>query len=107
VRRERGHEQQPGRVEEADDGGDPERDPPRQPVGQLPGRQREQRQRQELGEADQPEVERVAVDHVHLPADRDGDHLRGQHPGQDRHQEERIVALPQQRWKALLHGESV
>ena len=49
---------------------------PRQAVGELPGRQREERQRQELHEPDEPEVERVAVDRVDLPADRDGEHLR-------------------------------
>ena len=47
----------------------------RQPVGQLAHRQREQRQRDELHQADQAEVERVAVDREHLPADRDRDHV--------------------------------
>ena len=45
-------------------------------IGELAGRQREQRQRQELGEADEPEVERAVADRVDLPADRDDHHLR-------------------------------
>ena len=40
-------------------------------VGQLTGRQREQQEREELRQADKPEVERVLANRVDLPADRD------------------------------------
>ena len=59
-----------------------------------PGGQREQRERQEHREPDEPEVERVAVDLVDLPADRDERHLdreRRRHRGDD---VEREVAVP-------------
>ena len=49
-----------------------------------PAGKREQRQREEHREPDDPEVERVAVDLVDLPADRDERHLdrdRGRHGG--------------------------
>ena len=49
--------------------------PPREAVGELAGRQREQKQRQELAEPDQAEVEGGAADREDLPADRDRDHL--------------------------------
>ena len=52
----------------------------RHPVGDLAGRQREQRQRHELGQPDQAEVECALVDRVDLPADCDCDHL-GRKPG--------------------------
>ena len=45
------------------------------PVGEVAGGEREQRQRQEHREADDPEVEWVAMDRVHLPPDRDERHL--------------------------------
>jgi hypothetical protein len=68
---------------------------PRQAVGDLPGRQRKQQQRRELDEAGQAEVERLAVDRVHLPADRDGDHLtRERHRTRDE-REQRVVAVPE------------
>ena len=75
--------------------------PARHDVCELSRRQREQEQRHELDEADQPEVERVAVDRVDLPADRDEDHLLAR-PGDDvRRPEEREIALPQRRRQPL------
>ena len=47
----------------------------RVPVGEMAGGKREQRERNEHREPDEPEVERVAVDLVDLPADRDERHL--------------------------------
>ena len=53
-----------------------------------PAGQREQRQRQELGEADEAEVERVPVQLVDLPADRDLAHRQRQPGGDGREPEE-------------------
>ena len=64
----------------------------RDPVGEVPGRQREDRQRRELEEADQAEVERVLVDRVDLPPDRDRDHVLGEAHAEDRRPQEREVA---------------
>ena len=47
-------------------------------VGELPGREREQEQGDELEQSDEPEVERRAVDLEDLPPDRDGHHLRAE-----------------------------
>ncbi len=44
-------------------------------IGEVPGRQDQQHERQELREPDQAEVEWLARDLVDLPADRDGLHL--------------------------------
>ena len=41
----------------------------------MPGRKREQEQRQKLAQADQAEVERRVVDREHLPPDGHRDHL--------------------------------
>ena len=60
----------------------------REPVGELARRQREQRQRDELHQPDQAEVERVAVDRVDLPADRDRDHLPAEAEHEDRDPED-------------------
>ena len=65
---------------------------PRQPVGDLPGREREERQRQELHQPDEAEVERVAVDRVDLPADRDREHLRREPVREERRPEKPEVA---------------
>ena len=65
----------------------------RQPVGELAGRKREQGQRQELGESDEPEVQRVARDAVDLPADRDQDHLAREAHRHDRGDQPRVVTL--------------
>ena len=54
-----------------------ERQLAREAVGEVAGREREQRQRRELREPDQAQVERVRGDLEDLPADRDGGHLRG------------------------------
>jgi hypothetical protein len=58
--------------------------PPRHPVGEMPRRQCKDRQREELREADEPEIERVVADRVDLPADRDHHHLRGEAVRQQR-----------------------
>jgi len=50
----------------------------------CPGGQREERERDELGEPNQAEVERVAADRIDLPADRDGDHVLGEAHRADR-----------------------
>ena len=77
--------------------------PPRQPVCDLSRRQREQRQRQELHQPDEAEVERVVVDRVDLPADRDREHLEGEAVREERRPEEREVPDPQRGRKASLH----
>ena len=77
----------------------------RQPVRDRAGGQREEQQRQELGEADQAEVERVPVDVVDLPADRDEHHLAPEPVRDRRAQEPRVVALAQYRGKAPSHSD--
>jgi hypothetical protein len=79
------------RDEEQEPGHDRVREPPddhdghaRKPVGEVAGREREQRDRHELGEADQAEMERAVADRVHLPADRDLRHLQGEPRAEDR-----------------------
>lgn len=72
-----------------------EQEPARHPVGQLTGREGDEEQRNELGETDESEVERVAVDRVDLPTHRDADHLDGDPAREDRDEEEREVALTQ------------
>ena len=66
-------------------------------VRQVPGRQDQQHERQELRQPDQPEVERVARDLVDLPADRDGLHLHGEGGEEARREEEGEVAIAQDR----------
>src|SRR5207237_1198068 len=61
---------------------------------------REQRQRHELGQADQAEVERRAVNRVDLPADRDGDHLAAKAHREQRHEQTRVAAASQD-WRDL------
>jgi hypothetical protein len=66
-------------------------------VREVPGGERQQRQRDEHREPDDPEVERVPVDLVDLPADRDERHLdreRRRHRGGDI---EREVAVAKRR----------
>ena len=62
--------------------------PPRQTVGDLARRQREQRKRQELHQSHEAEVEWIAADRVDLPADRDREHLRRQAVREDRRPEQ-------------------
>src|SRR5581483_10066568 len=62
--------------------------------------QSEHRQRQELHLADEPEVERVSVDRVDLPADRDREHLRREAVRHERRPEEGEVADAERRRKA-------
>ena len=66
-------------------------------VGEVPGRQDQQHERQELRQADEPEVERIARDLVHLPADRHGLHLHGERGDEARRDEAREVAVAQHR----------
>ena len=75
-----------GEVEHERDGGDR---PARDAVGDLAGRERQDRQRHELGEAHETEVERVAVDGVDLPPDCDRDHLRREAVRERRRPQER------------------
>ena len=55
-----------------------ENEPARKAVGEMPGRKRQQRQRHELRQPDQAEIEGAPVNRVHLPADRDRRHLAAQ-----------------------------
>ena len=72
-------------------------------VGQLAGGQREEEQRQELGEPDEPEVQRVLAYRVDLPPDRDERHLQRERLGDERHPEEREVAVPERGSAAATH----
>ena len=76
-------------------------------IGDLPRRQREDRQRQELHQPDEPEVERMVVDRVDLPADRDREHLRRQPVREQGRPEEPEVADPQRGREALPHAMEV
>ena len=76
---DRDEEQQAGNDRLGDDRHGEEPDA-RQAVGDLAGRQCEQWQRHELGQPDEPEVERAPVDRIDLPADGDRNHL-GRKPG--------------------------
>ena len=88
-----------GEQAERDDGVDRDRDrehrTPREAVGEMPCGQREQRQRDEHGEPDEPEIERVAADRVHLPADRDERHLDRDRGRDSDAEEEDEVAVPE------------
>src|SRR5207302_851749 len=77
---------------------------PWQPVRDLSRRQCQDRERQELHQSNQPEVEGVPVDRIDLPADRDREHLRGQSIRKQRHPEEREVPDPQGGRQASLHA---
>src|SRR4029077_8930271 len=63
-----------------------------------------QRQRQKLHQPHEPEVERVVVNRVDLPADRDGEHLRGKAVRQDRGEEQRERSDLQRGRKASSHA---
>jgi hypothetical protein len=67
--------------------------PPRHAVGQLARGDRQDEHRTELEQADQAEIERLVVDVVDLPADRDRDHLARQVHRQDDEHEQPEVAL--------------
>ena len=69
--------------------------------------QHEQRRRNELGQPDEPEIERIVGDVVHLPGDRDRLHLQGDGAGDPRHpiERERPVAA-EGRWAARLRRSS-
>ena len=82
------------RIGEAPDEDDREA---RQAIGELPGRQGEEQDRQELGEADQPQIEGAVVDRVHLPADRDRGHLHRDARAEHRRPEPPELAV-MQRW---------
>ena len=63
---------------------DADDDAPVEPVGGIADRKRQRDQRQELGEANQAEIERAARQRVELPADRHGHDVerdRRRHPG--------------------------
>ena len=92
-----GDEEQPehdGRVEQRRE---PEQRAARVAVGPVPGGQREQRQRDEHRQADEPEVERVAPHRVDLPADRDERHLDGERRRSRDSEEENEIAVPERR----------
>jgi hypothetical protein len=74
------------------------------PVRDVPGGQDKQHERQELRETDESEVERIARDRIHLPADRDGLHLhrdRCEQPRREEAREGRVLEQPAE-WRALL-----
>ena len=98
---DRDDEEQPEdcRIGEAPDEDDREAG---QPVGELPGRQGEQQDRQELGEADQSQIEGAVADRVHLPADRNGSHLHREARAEHRRPEPAEVAV-EQRWRQRRH----
>ncbi len=75
----------------------------REAVGDLPRGQGENQQRQELGEPDEAEVERILVDQVDLHADRDDEHLEREPARERRRPEERERAQAQSRGQALPH----
>ena len=63
----------------------------------MPGRQSEEWQRHEHREPDEPEIERIAADGVHLPADRDERHLDGDGRRSGDAEKEDEVAVPERR----------
>jgi len=73
-------------------------------IGELARREREQRQRQELRQADETEVERPVANRVDLPADCDDDHLRRESVREQRGPEERESAHTESRGQTLPHG---
>src|SRR5207237_1287708 len=75
----------------------------RKPVGERAGGECERKKRRELAQADEAEVERVAVNRIDLPADRDGHHLRREAAQEIRAEEQREVALAQRGGKAAPH----
>ena len=66
------------------------------PVRDVARGQHQQHERQELRQADEAEVERIAGDRVDLPADRDRLHLHGDRGEQPRRQEAHEVRVFQQ-----------
>ena len=90
-----GDDEQAQSDENVDGDGGAVHESPWQPVGDVAGREGEQRQGQELGKADQAKVERALVDGVDLPADRDRHHLACEARREDRRPVEREVALPE------------
>ena len=89
------HEEQPERDGRVDADREREDRAPRVPVGEVPRREGEQRQRDEHREPDEPEIERVPVDLVDLPADRDERHLDRDGRRDRRRDVEREVAVPE------------
>ena len=75
----------------------------RDTIGELTRRQREERQRDELGQSDEAEVEGPVADRVDLPADRDHHHLRREAVREQRRPEQREAAHSQRGWEALPH----
>ena len=73
------------------------------PVGKVASRQREDRQRHEFREPDEPEIERVAVDGVDLPTDRDDEHLERESVGERGDPEQCEVAQLERGGQAVLH----
>ncbi len=63
----------------------------------MPGRESEERERDEHGEPDEAEIERVAPHGVHLPPDRDERHLDREARREQDAEEEDEVAVPERR----------
>ncbi len=90
-----GHDEEGRGDERVDDDRERVEAPARESVGEVARRNREQKQRQELGEPDEPEVERILANRVHLPPDGDRRHRHREARGDERHPEEREVAVPE------------
>ena len=69
----------------------------REAVGEMPCRQRQERQRDEHRQPDEAEVERIAPHGVHLPADRDERHLEREARREHDAEEEDEVPVPERR----------
>ena len=86
---------------------DRQHEPTRDPVGELAGRQGQHEQRRELEQPDQPEVERLVVDAVDLPADSDRDHLAAEvHRAHGDDEDAEVAALHRGRQSLSHAGES-
>ena len=101
-----GDEEQPDHDGHVERGRDREQRPPRKAIRQVTGRQGEERQRDEHRQPDEPEVERIAVNRVDLPADRDERHLDREPRREHDAEEDNEIAVPKRRVAARGVGRS-
>ena len=87
--------EQPEHDHDLERDGDRKQRASRKAVGEVSCREREERQRNEHREPDQPEVERIAPHGVHLPADRDERHLDREARREQDAEVENEVAVPE------------
>ena len=73
----RRHPHEPGGGQERHAVAPPQHGPAVEPVGDLAGGQHQEELRNELGEPDQPEMQRAVGELIDMPADNDADHLEG------------------------------